>query len=98
MDCIREQSLRDFGSRISRGIFDSEIELIQRISACVFATSFVVVLLFINSFTIIQFITALIAFPIVMTLAEAKAPHTWDNPFLFAIGGIILFLIFQFVA
>ena len=66
-------------------------------SACVFITSFIVVILFFSSFSTIQFIVALISFPIIMTLAEAKAPHTWDNPFLFAIGGIILFVIFQFL-
>ena len=66
-------------------------------SACVFIVSFFVVILFSAPFSTIQFIVALIAFPIIMTLAEAKAPHTWDNPFLFAIGGILLFLIFQFV-
>ncbi|MBC8174032.1 MAG: hypothetical protein H8E82_00030, partial [Candidatus Marinimicrobia bacterium] len=66
-------------------------------SACVFITSLIVIILFGSSLSTIQFIVALIAFPIVMTLAEAKAPHSWDNPFLFSIGGVLLYLIFQFV-
>lgn len=67
-------------------------------SACVFLTSLFVVILFNSPFSTIQFIVALIAFPTVMTLAEAKAPHSWDNPFLLGVGGILLFLIFHLVA
>ena len=66
-------------------------------SACVFMTSIVVIILFSTAFSSIQFIIALMIFPIIMTLVEAKAPHTWDNPFLFAVGSILLFLILQFV-
>jgi len=67
-------------------------------SACVFIVSLVVVALFGSLFSQLQLIVALLTFPIIMTLAEAKAPHTWDNPILFAIGSILLFLILQFVA
>lgn len=65
-------------------------------SACVFITSIVVVILFGSLFSTSQFVIALITFPIIMTLVEAKAPHSWDNPFLFAIGSILLFLILHF--
>lgn len=65
-------------------------------SACVFITSIVVVILFGSLFSTSQFIIALITFPIIMTLVEAKAPHSWDNPFLFAVGSILLFLILHF--
>ena len=65
-------------------------------SAFVFLTSLITIVLFMSSFTWIQFIIALLAFPIVMTLTEAKAPHSWDNPFIFAVGGILFFLIFHF--
>ena len=67
-------------------------------SACVFITSMVVVSLFSSLFSTTQFIIALITFPIVMTLTEAKAPHTWDNPILFSVGSVLLFLILHFVA
>lgn len=65
-------------------------------SACVFITSIIVVILFSSLFSTSQFIIALITFPIIMTLVEAKAPHSWDNPILFAIGSVLLFLILHF--
>ena len=66
-------------------------------SACVFLTALIAIILFSKSFSPIQFIVAIITIPILMTLAEAFAPHSWDNPFLFIVGEIQLFLIFQFV-
>ena len=62
-------------------------------SACVLIVSIIVVMLFQSSFSQTQFIVALLILPIAMTLAEAFAPHSWDNPFLTAVGQIILFLI-----
>jgi phytol kinase len=66
-------------------------------SICVFMTSIVVVILFGKLLSPEQFVIALITFPIAMTFVEAKAPHTWDNPFLLAVGSILLFLILHFV-
>ena len=66
-------------------------------SACVFITSIIVVILFSSLFSTSQFVIALITFPIIMTLVEAKAPHSWDNPFLMAVGSVLLFLILHFV-
>ena len=65
-------------------------------SACVFITALITLILFGKSFNPIQFVVALIAIPIVMTLAEAFSPHSWDNPFLFVVGVSLLFLILQF--
>lgn len=62
-------------------------------SACVFITSIIVILLFKSSFDPTEFLLALFIIPIVMTLAEAFSPHTWDTPFLFLIGYAGLFLI-----
>jgi len=62
-------------------------------SACVFITSIIAILVFQSCFNHAQFITALISVPIVMTLAEAFSPHTWDTPFLFFSGYIMLYLI-----
>lgn len=59
-------------------------------SACVFLTCVVVICLFRESFTPAQFWTALAAVPILMTLAEARSPHTWDTPILFVVGGLSL--------
>ncbi len=57
-------------------------------SACVFVTTFIAILAFQQHFNSIQLITALITIPILITLAEAFSPHTWDSPFIYGIGGI----------
>ena len=62
-------------------------------SSCVFFASLIVIIFFHLSFNPIQFLVALITIPIVMTLAEAFAPHSWDNPFLSLVGEISLILI-----
>ena len=62
-------------------------------SACVFITSILVLLLFMGSFTSLQFYILLVALPILMTLAEAKSPHTWDTPFLYAVGMLSIYLV-----
>ena len=62
-------------------------------SACVFFTSVFVIIFFHSGFTSSEFIYALIIFPIVMTLAEAFAPHTWDTPFLFFFGYFTIYII-----
>lgn len=60
-------------------------------SACVFITSLVVITLYYPSFTPHQYILALAFVPVLMTLAEAFSPHTWDTPFLFLVGYLALF-------
>ena len=62
-------------------------------SACVFFTSIIVIIFFQSGFTSSEFICAIIVFPIVMTLAEAFAPHTWDTPFLFLFGYLTLYIV-----
>ena len=62
-------------------------------SACVFITSVVVILFFQSGVTSSEFIYVIIIFPIVMTLSEAFAPHTWDTPFLFLFGYSTIYLI-----
>jgi dolichol kinase len=49
-------------------------------SACVYVTSLVAVLLMRSSFPAAEFIPALLILPVALTLAEAKSPHTWDEP------------------
>lgn len=66
-------------------------------SACVFIAGLLAVILFSSSFSTGQFILALLAIPILMTLAEAFSPHSWDNAFLFLVGEILLFLILELV-
>ncbi len=62
-------------------------------SACVFFTSIIVIFFFRSEFTSSELILAIILFPIIMTLAEAFAPHTWDTPFLFLFGYLSLYII-----
>lgn len=64
-------------------------------SACVFIAGLIAILLFSASFSPIQLIVVLITFPILMTLAEAFSPHSWDNAFLMLVGGIVLILILE---
>ena len=62
-------------------------------SACVFLSSIIVIIFFNSGFTSSEFFTVIIIFPIVMTLAEAFAPHTWDTPFLFLFGFFTIYFV-----
>jgi dolichol kinase len=62
-------------------------------SACVLVTGIITILLFRDAFTVPQFWAAMLTIPIGMTLAEAFSPHTWDTPFLFLTGGVLLLAI-----
>ena len=62
-------------------------------SACVFFTSIIVIIFFHSSFTSAEFFSVLIIFPLIMTLAEAFAPHTWDTPFLFLFGFLTIYIV-----
>ena len=71
-----------FGSRYYHRSFEG--------SACVFLTSFIVVAFFKSSFGEMQFWSVLMFLPLLITLTEAKAPHTWDQPFIYMASGAIL--------
>lgn len=60
-------------------------------SACVFITSLLVILAYYSHFTPFQLLVALGTIPLLMTLAEALSPHTWDSPFMFLVGYLSLF-------
>ena len=57
-------------------------------SAAVFLVTVVTVIGYYltDYFTATQFIAAMLIMPIGFTLGEAFSPHTWDNPFIVAIG------------
>jgi dolichol kinase len=55
-------------------------------SACVFLVTLLGVLAIGQMLPYAQFIAALIVMPIMLTLAEAKSPHTWDEPAMFLAG------------
>ena len=60
-------------------------------SACVFITAIAVIALHHPFFSPLQYGIALAFLPMLMTLAEALSPHTWDTPFLFLVGYLTLF-------
>jgi phytol kinase len=59
-------------------------------SLCVYIVSVLTVIILYNSFSFMQFLLAIVVVPILLTLAEAWAPHTWDTPFLFSASGLVL--------
>ncbi len=56
---------------------------------CVFLSGILAVILLQEQLTFNQLVLALLIIPIVMTLAEAFSPHTWDGPFLYLAGGLL---------
>lgn len=60
-------------------------------SACVFISCVIGIAAFHTFFTVHQFIAAMLVLPLVVTLAEAFSPHTWDNPLMFLVGYMTLF-------
>lgn len=62
-------------------------------SACVFVAGLAAILLFHGSFTPAQLIAALIVVPVATTVAEARAPHTWDTPYMFLAATVSLLAI-----
>lgn len=64
-------------------------------SACVFFSGILAVLMLSEQLTTAQMILAFAIIPIVMTLAEAFSPHTWDGPFLYLAGGTSTVLVLE---
>lgn len=62
-------------------------------SACVLITGLLAIALFHRSFTTVQLIIALLTVPLIMTLAEAWSPHTWDTPYMFLAGTASIFAV-----
>jgi phytol kinase len=64
-------------------------------SAMVFLTTLItgLVVLSIHSFNAPDFFwKAIILLPVTLTIAEAKSPHTWDNPIMYATGYLTILL------
>lgn len=59
-------------------------------SACVYGATFISILAFHSYFEAVQLAVALLAIPVLITLAEAFSPHTWDSPLIYGVGGIAL--------
>lgn len=66
-------------------------------SLCVFITCIITIAILYKTqdqWNWVQFIVAEITIPIIMTIVEAYAPHSWDNAFLLGVGGILTVGIF----
>lgn len=66
-------------------------------SSCVFITTLIVVAANYKSFNTNQFWETFTVLPFLMTIAEAKAPHTNDGPFLALIGCSFLTLVLLYL-
>ena len=66
-------------------------------SSCVFITTLIVVTANYKSFNTTQFWVTFSVLPFLMTIAEAKAPHTNDGPFLALIGCSFLTLVLLYL-
>ncbi len=65
-------------------------------SVCVWLMAMIAVVCLRESFnTTFEFNLALAVIPLVMTFAEAQAPHTWDGPFLYLTGGVSVIAVNQ---
>jgi len=62
-------------------------------SAMVTLSTIFSLVVFRSLFSLNQLIMLLMVMPFLMTLTEAKAPHTWDNPFLYLVAGLVIYLV-----
>lgn len=82
----------------AKGFFDSRIyyRTIEG-SSVVFITSLILCFLFSNFFENYPFLLLLLIYPTVLTVVEAKSPHTWDTPFMFLAGNTVVFFLHYFL-
>lgn len=62
-------------------------------SLCVLLSTFFALFILRDLLSHQEMFAAIILLPIVMTITEAKSPHTWDAPFLYLVGGSLMILI-----
>ena len=62
-------------------------------SSMVFFSSIVALLSFKSLFLLYEFLGLFAVLPLLMTITEARSPHTWDNPFLYLVGGLTIYFI-----
>ena len=61
-------------------------------SLCVFIVSTIIIAAYYEYMSLEQYLFCLFTIPIVITLAEAFSPHTWDSPFLHLLTCILLLI------
>tara|TARA_B100001750_G_scaffold49353_1_gene37356 strand:- start:3507 stop:4247 length:741 start_codon:yes stop_codon:yes gene_type:complete len=81
----------------TKGLFvDREYQRTLEGSACVWIVGLLAIWLYKIHFNSTEFIVSLLLIPPIMTITEAKSPHTWDTPFLFFSGYVSLLAICEF--
>jgi dolichol kinase len=82
----RKYKTRDlFGDRVYTRSYEG--------SAIVFLSSIVALMAFNHFFPMNELICLFAVLPLLMTITEAHSPHTWDNPFLYLVGGLAIYFI-----
>ena len=83
---------------VTKGLFvDREYTRTLEGSACVWIVGLLTIWIHEQHFpTQTEFLTALLLVPPLMTITEAKSPHTWDTPFLFLSGYLSLLAITEY--
>ena len=61
-------------------------------SVMVFLTTIIALSIFNHLFSSNTLLCLLAILPLLMTITEAHSPHTWDNPFLYLIGGLAIYV------
>lgn len=61
-------------------------------SIVVYVASLIICLFFSHYFNTLGFSLLLLIFPLIITIIEARSPHTWDTPFLFLGGNLSILL------
>ena len=64
-------------------------------SFCVFIVSTIIIACYYKYINLDQYLFSLFVIPIMSTLAEAFAPHTWDSPFIYLVVSLLLVLVTQ---
>ncbi len=88
------------GVRFGRVKYKTKALFVDRIyersymgSFCVLLSGYVGVYLAGHSLSAVQYWIFFVILPPLLTLAEAKSPHTWDQPFIMLFGGVLTLLI-----
>jgi len=66
-------------------------------STCVFIVTLLSLFPFKNCLSTEQFLALVVLLPPLMTLTEAFAPHTWDNPFMTLVGTVTIFMVYELI-
>lgn len=91
------------GVRFGRNKYEVTVLFTDRVYTRSFEGSAMVTLSTIVAFVVFrylfsggQFMLLIMVMPFLMTVTEAWAPHTWDNPFLYLMAGSVIYVVMMF--